>query len=245
MEITVFIFGLVIGSFLNVVIYRIPKGMSIISPPSTCPSCNTKIKPYHNIPLLSWVVLKGKCAYCGGKIPVKYPLVELLSAVISVLVYMKFKTFDIYFFATLFTFLTLLALSVIDLEYKAVPDSLNLLALSLAVFSSSDILENIKNALLLMGGMSAIRYYVSYFVKREAMGEGDIIVGGTMGALLGIKLSLIAIFIASSIAIIPSLYNRFKNNDLELPFVPFLALGTFIVWYFKSEFLEFWRIMYG
>jgi len=245
MEITVFIFGLVIGSFLNVVIYRIPKGMSIISPPSTCPSCNTKIKPYHNIPLLSWVVLKGKCAYCGGKIPAKYPLVELLSAVISVLVYMKFKTFDIYFFATLFTFLTLLALSVIDLEYKAVPDSLNLLALSLAVFSSSDILENIKNALLLMGGMSAIRYYVSYFVKREAMGEGDIIVGGTMGALLGIKLSLIAIFIASSIAIIPSLYNRFKNNDLELPFVPFLALGTFIVWYFKSEFLEFWRIMYG
>ena len=96
-----------------------------------------------------------------------------------------------------------------------------------------------------MGGMSLIRFYVSYFIKQEAMGEGDIIVAGTMGALLGIKLSLIAIFIASFIALIPSLYNRIKNQDLELPFIPFLALGTLIVWIFQNNFENLWRLIYG
>lgn len=93
--------------------------------------------------------------------------------------------------------------------------------------------------------MSLIRYYVSFFIKREAMGEGDIILAGSMGALLGIKLSLMAIFLASLIAIIPSLYNRFSKKDLELPFIPFLALATFIVWYFNSYFLKLWSYLYG
>jgi leader peptidase (prepilin peptidase)/N-methyltransferase len=133
----------------------------------------------------------------------------------------------------------------IDFDYKAVPDSLNLLALTLAFFHSPDIITNFKNALLMMGGMSLIRYYVSYFLKKEAMGEGDIIVGGTMGALLGIKLALLALFVASLLAIIPSIYYRIKKSELELPFIPFLALGTFIVWFFDGFFINLWKNIYG
>jgi leader peptidase (prepilin peptidase)/N-methyltransferase len=240
----VFIFGISIGSFLNVVIYRLPLQKSIISPPSSCPVCGAKIKPWHNIPILGWIILKGKCANCSAKISIRYPIIEVLTGIIAVIVYKK-TGLNIFFAINFAIFATLLALSVIDFDYKAVPDSLNLLALSLAFFSSTDIINNFTNALILMGGMSLIRYYVSYIIKREAMGEGDIIVGGTMGALLGIKLALMALFIGSFVAILPSLYNRIKNNDVELPFIPFLALGTFIVWIFNSYFEILWSNIYG
>ena len=241
----IFILGSAIGSFLNVVIYRIPREKSIISPPSSCPNCGERIKPYHNIPILSWIILKGKCANCKSPISIRYPLIELLTGVLAVLIYYKLKTIDIFFVIDFSIFATLLALTMIDLDYKAVPDSLNLLALTLAFFSSPDILENIKNALLMIGIVSLVRFYVSYFLKREALGEGDIIVAGTMGGLLGVKLSLIALFVASLIAIFPSLYIRIKNKDLELPFIPFLTIATFIVWYFDNFFINLWTKIYG
>jgi len=245
MEIIIFIIGVCIGSFLNVIIYRVPKQKSIISPPSSCPKCNTEIKPWHNIPIISWILLKGKCKYCNAKISIRYPIVEFLTGIIAVLVYKKIGSIDIFFVINFSIFTTLLALSMIDFDYKAVPDSLNLLALSLSFFSSINIIDNFTNALIVMGGMSLIRYYVSYFIQREAMGEGDIIIGGTMGAILGVKLAIIAIFIASLIAILPSIYNRVKNSDVELPFIPFLAIATFIVWLFDNYFLTFWNQIYG
>lgn len=240
----VFLFGICIGSFLNVVIYRIPRQKSIISPPSSCPACGKRIKPWYNIPIFGWLILKGKCAECGEKISVRYPLIETLSGIIAVIVYKK-TGFNIFFITNFGVFATLLALSMIDFDYKAVPDSLNLSALTLAFFTNTNIIDNLINALIFMGGMSLIRYYVSYFIKREAMGEGDIIVGGTMGALLGIKLALVALFIGSAIAIIPSIYNRIKNNDVELPFIPSLALGTFTVWLFDDYFTTLWSNIYG
>ena len=240
-----FIIGSAIGSFLNVVIYRVPLGKSIISPPSSCPNCGKRIKPYHNIPILGWFILKGKCFYCKEPISKRYPIIEFLSGILAVIIYYKLQTIDIFYIIDFAIFATLLALSVIDLDYKAVPDSLNLLALTLAFFSSPHIIENIKNALLMIGIVSLIRFYISYILKKEALGEGDIIVAGTMGALIGLKLSLIALFIASFIAIFPSLYIRFKHKDFELPFVPFLALATFIVWYFDSFFNMVWRNIYG
>jgi len=240
----IFLIGSAIGSFLNVVIYRVPLKKSIVSPPSSCPKCGAKIKPYHNIPILGWLILKGKCANCKEPISIRYPVIELLTGMLAVFIFYKFQTFDIFFIINFSVFATLLALLMIDFDYKAVPDSLNLLALTLAFFSSPDIIDNIKNALIMMGLLSLIRFYVSYLIKKEALGEGDIIVAGTMGALLGVRLSLIAIFIASLLAIFPSLYNRIKNKDLELPFIPFLALATFIVWYFKDYFLYIWSVLY-
>ena len=242
--IIVFILGICIGSFLNVVIYRVPLQKSIILPPSSCPVCGERIKPWHNIPIFGWIVLKGKCAKCKSKISVRYPLIELITGIVAVMVYKK-TGFDVFFVINFAVFATLLALSMIDFDHKAVPDSLNLLALTLAFFSSGDILNNLTNALILIGGMSLIRYYVSYIIKREAMGEGDIIVAGTMGALLGIKHSLMALFISSAVAIVPSLYNMIKNSDVELPFVPFLVFGTFIVWVNDIYFSNLWSSIYG
>ncbi len=243
--ILVFVLGSAIGSFLNVVIYRVPLGKSIVSPPSSCPKCGTRIKPWHNIPIFGWIILGGKCANCKNPISIRYPIIEVLSGFLAIIVFTKTHTFDIWFVINFAVFATLLALTMIDFDYKAVPDSLNLLALTLAVFTSSDILENIKNALIMMGLVSAVRFYVSYFLKKEALGEGDIIVAGTMGALLGIKLSLMALFVSSLIAIFPSLYIRITKNDLELPFIPFLTIGTFIVWYFNDYFLTLWSRLYG
>ncbi len=242
-ELVIFIIGICIGSFLNVLIYRIPKGENIAFPPSHCPKCNAKLKPWHNIPIISYILLKGKCAYCREKISIRYPIVEILTGILAVLVYKKMGI-DIYSTITFFIFALFLTLSMIDFDYKAVPDSLNLLALTLSFFNSPNILDNFTNALILMGGMSLIRYYVSFFIKREAMGEGDIIFAGSMGALLGIKLSLMSLFIASFIAIFPSIYNRISKKEFELPFIPFLAIATFIVWYFNDYFLNLWSKLY-
>ncbi|WP_035003198.1 A24 family peptidase [Lebetimonas sp. JH292] len=242
--IILFLIGISIGSFLNVVIYRVPKGKNIAYPPSHCPKCGEKLKPWHNIPIISYFLLKGKCAYCSEKISARYPIIELMTGILAIIIYKKMGL-DIYSFIIFIIFTLFLALSMIDFDYKAVPDSLNLLVLTFSFFSSPDIIENFKNALILMGGMSLIRYYVSFFIKKEAMGEGDIILAGSMGGLLGIKLSLFAIFIAALIAIFPSLYNRIFKKDLELPFIPFLALGTFIVWYFNDYFINLWSRLYG
>ena len=143
------------------------------------------------------------------------------------------------------TFLSLLVSSMVDLKYKAITYVMNVLPVTFAIFSSPDILENFKNALLFAGGAVFIRDYVSALINKEAMGDGDILVFATMGAILGIKLSFIAIFLGAIFAIFPSLYNRIANKDLELPFIPFLSLGLFIVWLFDKEFLILWDKLYA
>jgi leader peptidase (prepilin peptidase)/N-methyltransferase len=238
------IFGILIGSFLNVVILRIPKNESIIFPASHCPTCKTPLKWWHNIPIISYIFLKGKCAFCKEKISIQYPLVELASGIIVGIVYYK-NGFDIYSVMLMASFLSLLVSSIVDLKYKAITYVMNVLPVTFAIFSSENILENLTNALLLAGGAIFIRDYVSAFINKEAMGDGDILVFATMGAILGIKLSLVAIFLGAVFAIFPSIYNRIAKKDLELPFIPFLSLGLFIVWLFENQFLEIWNKLYA
>ncbi len=238
------IFGILIGSFLNVVILRIPKNENIIFPASHCPTCKTPLKWWHNIPIISYIFLKGKCAFCKEKISIQYPLVELASGIIVGIVYYK-NGFDIYSLMLMASFLSLLVSSVVDLKYKAITYIMNILPVTFAIFSNEDILENFKNALLLAGGAVFIRDYVSAFINKEAMGDGDILVFATMGAILGIKLSLIALFLGAIFAIFPAIYNRIAQKDLELPFIPFLSLGLFIVWLFENQFLEIWNKLYA
>jgi leader peptidase (prepilin peptidase)/N-methyltransferase len=241
----VFVGGAIIGSFLNVVIYRVPRGLSIIYPSSRCPYCKTPIKPIYNIPLLGWLILKGKCKECSHPIPIRYPIIELIGGVLAVLVYWRSGDLTIFTLIIFAIFATLLALSVIDLDYKAVPDSLNLLALTLSFFSSPAVIDNFINALLLVGGVSLLRFYTSFLVGRETLGEGDIIVAGTMGGLLGVKLALVAVVVGAGLALLPSLYHRLIKEEMELPFIPFLALGTFLVWLFQPQFLQLWSRLYG
>jgi len=239
-----FIFGIVIGSFLNVVILRIPKKESVVFPASHCPTCKTPLKWWHNIPIFSYIALKGKCAFCNEKISIQYPLVELMSGIIVASVYYK-EGFNIFSLMLMLSFLSLLVSSMVDLKYKAITYVMNVLPVTFAIFSSPNIIENFTNALLFAGGAVFIRDYVSAFINKEAMGDGDILVFATMGAILGIKLSLMAIFLGAIFAIFPSIYNRLANKDLELPFIPFLSLGLFVVWLFENKFIELWNSLYA
>ena len=229
LAIVVFVFGIIIGSFLNVLIYRIPKGESIAYPASKCQSCQTPLKWYHNIPIFSWIFLRGKCGFCGEKISIQYPLIELITGIIAISLFYKLGL--VWYMPIVFVvFALLLALVMIDFKYMAIPDNLNLLALALAVVSPN-ILGSLHDALLAAGGLTLLRYYLSFFLNKEAMGEGDIIVAGTMGALLGFPLFFYALFLSAILAIVPSLMAK----DRAVPFVPFLAMATFIVYIFDAE----------
>lgn len=238
--ILIILFGLCIGSFLNVAILRLPKGESINLPASHCPTCLHPLKWYHNIPLVSWLALRGKCAFCQTPISMQYPLIELSSAIIYLLCYVRLGTVT----QTLLVgsvFVLLLALSMIDLRYKAVPDSLSLPALLIA-FCTSTPLESLQNGLLLMGAFTLLRFLVSALAKKEAMGEADIIIAGIMGALLGIKLGLVAIYISAIIALIAFMIVRKKGY--ELPFIPFLAVGLVLTWFFDLPILHVMERIY-
>ena len=231
------LFGISIGSFLNVVIYRLPKNESIVLPASHCSKCKVPLKFYHNIPIFSWFYLKGKCAYCNSKISIQYPLIEFGIGVLSLAIYFHdgFNYSSILFFAV-FTILT--ALSVIDLKYKEIPDSLNLLALTLGIIATLEIntvLDAFQNALIFSGAFSLLRFYVSFFVGREAMGEGDIMIAGTIGAVAGVYLGVITIFLSAVISIIAIVLIK----ERELPFVPFLSLALLISYFFKPELIKF------
>jgi leader peptidase (prepilin peptidase)/N-methyltransferase len=260
-----FIFGIVFGSFLNVVILRIPKGESVIFTSSHCIECCNTLKPWHNIPLFSWIFLKGKCSYCKTKISIQYPLIELISGVIFAVLSLKIGVGLPQIFIA-FSFLTLLALSMIDFKYKMVPDSLNLLAIVFAIFGAwniEGIINNFQNALIFAGGFTLLRFALSYYLTSsvyraglktktswnkfydrtpfiEAMGEGDIMVAATMGALLGTQLTLAAIFLSAVLALPVMLFLRNGSaEDQRVPYVPFLAMATLIVYIYDSPIMAY------
>lgn len=235
------IFGLVIGSFLNVVILRLPEGKNIAFPSSHCFTCKKPLKWYHNIPLFSWIFLGAKCAYCKAKISFQYPLIEVLVAVIFVVCYYQTDSWVLLAVHGL-VFSLLLALSVIDLKYKAVPDSLSVPTLILALFASSPLIT-IEQALLYAGGFALLRILVSYFLKKEAMGEADIIIAGIIGAMVGTPLGLVAIYISAILALVG--FVAVRKKGYELPFIPFLSLGLFIAYVFDKELLELVGSLYG
>lgn len=234
------LFGLCIGSFLNVAIIRLPKNESINLPASHCPICLHPLAWYHNIPLFSWIFLRGKCAFCTSHISFQYPLVEVSTAVIYGLIYLQLGTLmQALLIASVFALL--LALSIIDLRYKAVPDALSLPALILA-FCTGEPLSSLQNGLLFMGAFTFLRFFVSAPAKKEVMGEADIIIAGIIGALLGIKLGLVAIYISAVIALV--VFIVLKKRGYELPFIPFLALGLLVTWLFETPILHIMELIY-
>ncbi len=260
-----FVFGLLFGSFLNVVILRVPIGESVVFNPSHCMRCKAKLRPWHNIPLFSWLFLRGKCSFCKTKISIQYPLIELISGIIFLTLANKYGLSLPIFFVAL-SFLMLLALSMIDFKYKMIPDSINLLAIIFAIlgaWSIGGIFNNFVNAILFAGGFTLLRFSLSYIltssahraIKKnvtswsknyhpypfiEAMGEGDIMVAATMGALLGVELTLVAIFLSAILALPVMLALKNKGaEEQRVPFVPFLALSTFIVYILDTPIMAY------
>lgn len=239
-EIFIFILGAIIGSFLNVVIYRIPLGKNIAFPASHCPQCHTPLKWWHNIPILSWVFLRGKCYFCHAPISKRYPIIELISGILFMIIYLKVGlVWQLPFvFAS---FASLLALSVIDLDHMAVPDSVNITALLFALVQP-DFIHAALYALIAAIGLYTVGLIASWLAKKEAMGSADVIVAGTMGALLGFPLFFVALFLSALLAMIPALIYREKG----VPFVPFLALGTLIVYIFDTKAdIILTKVLYG
>ncbi|AFL68431.1 prepilin peptidase [Sulfurospirillum barnesii] len=234
------LFGLCFGSFLNVAILRLPKDESIALPASHCPQCKHPLKWYHNIPLLSWLALRGKCAFCHSPISLQYPLIELGVALLYGMVYFHHHEF-VQALLIGSVFALLLALSLIDWRYKAVPDTLSLPALLIA-FCVGNPLESLQNGLLLLGTFTLLRFLVSFISKKEAMGEADSIIAGIMGAVLGIQLAMAAIYIAALIALLAFMIVR--KRGYALPFIPFLSLGLLITWLFSEPILHFMGQIY-
>jgi len=238
--IVVFIFGIMIGSFLNVVIYRIPKGESIAFPASKCQSCQTPLKWYHNIPIFSWLFLGGKCAFCKKPIAKQYPIVEFLTGIIFTALYFKLGlVWYLPFVAA--SFAALFALVMIDFKYMAVPDNVNFTALLFALVQPN-FLDALLYAAIAAGGLYLIGLLSSLLARREAMGGADVIVAGTMGALLGFPNFFVAIFLSALLAMVPAMLYR----DKGVPFVPFLALATFIVYLYDTQATQLLeKIIYG
>ena len=249
--ITIFMIGLVIGSFSNVCIYRLPRNESVIFPASHCPSCNQSIKWYDNIPLLSYLILKGKCRFCQNKISAQYPLVEFLTGYIYLVLFLLYglqlKTFIYMLFCS-----ALIIITFIDLKEQIIPDVISLPFIALG-FLFSFFLKDISpiDSLLgiLSGGGSLLLVAAagSYLFKKEAMGGGDIKLAAMVGAFLGWQLALLSLFLGFFFGAICGVIVLIKNKEKSeqsdaVPFGPFIALGTVIALFFGQAILK-WYFM--
>ncbi len=235
-----FILGLVVGSFLNVCIYRIPRGKSIVYPPSSCPSCGRRIRWYDNIPVLSYIVLKGRCRYCKNKISPLYPVVELLTAVYSVLIYLKFGLEINTFFYLIFGYI-LIAASFIDLFHYIIPDSLTLSLAFLGLIFGVVNHELVHSIVGLIFGF-VLLYVVAILgkavFKKEAMGGGDIKLLAALGTFIGVKGVLFTLFVASFFGSFVGIVLIASGNakmSQRLPFGPYLSLSAMIYIFVGAE----------
>ena len=241
----VFIFGAVVGSFLNVCIFRLPAKTSIIKPLSQCPHCHHPIRFYDNIPIISFIVLRGKCRDCDGKISWRYPLVELITAVLSLLLFLQFGLtlrFLIFFIFTA----VLIVITFIDLDHQIIPDVLTLPGIPifflLAIFVVKiPWLEALIGLLIGGGVLFAIAFVYELLTKREGMGGGDVKLLAMIGGFLGWK-SLIFILLFSSfsgaIAGITAMIIKKQDMKYAVPFGPFLSAAAVAYLFWGDAFMR-------
>ena len=227
MVVAVALFGLAIGSFLNVVIARVPAGRSLVRPGSACPGCSALLKWYDNIPVLSFLALRGRCRTCGMRISWRYPIVEMVTAVVLVLAYVALgPTAD---FAVAVVLLpALIAITGIDLQHQLIPDAITLpgilvgLLLNLATGRISWVESVI--GIVLGGGL----FFLIILVSRGGMGGGDLKLGAMLGAFLGWKALLFGLFVAIVLGGVIGaafLATGVRGRKDPIPFGPFLAAG--------------------
>jgi leader peptidase (prepilin peptidase)/N-methyltransferase len=231
---------------LNVCIVRLPKEESIIVPGSHCPHCNSPIKFYDNIPLISYFLLRGKCRKCKSKISVQYPLVEGITAISSFSIFLRYGVSLSYLFYFFFV-AALIVITVIDLFHQIIPDVISIPGIGVGLLSAL-ILPHIKflNSIfgMLLGGGSlfVVAMVYQWLFKREGMGGGDVKLLAMIGAFLGWEAVIITIISSSLIGSITGIIMivfKGKNFKYAIPFGPFLSLGAVITLFYKSEIL-FW-----
>jgi len=241
----ILLFGLVMGSFINVCIHRLPRNESIIHPSSHCPSCERPIRIYDNIPLISFILLKGRCRFCQAKIPLRYPWVEFIHGVGAISMAHQFSLSWAALIYFLF-FSSLVAVAFIDLSHQIVPDVITLPGMVCGLMASSMVLPpGFMGALvgLLVGG--GLFYLIAILsvvlLKKEGMGGGDIKLIAMIGAFLGWQEVLITIFLAALLGSIVGLSLIVfcgRSRSDPIPFGPFLALGAVSSLFLGGEILK-------
>lgn len=231
----IFLFGSAIGSFLNVVISRIPQDESIFKPASHCPKCDTPLKPYDNIPILSWLILRAKCRSCKKPISARYPLVELGTALLFLVIYQVFGlSWEFISFISLGSLL--IGVSLIDIDTQLIPDSVLItgavIGVSLALFGDAISIENsLLGGVVMSGTFFLIAQFGKKLFKKESMGFGDVKLSAMIGIFIGWKLALLAIFLSTVFGSILGmggiLLGRLKFGK-AFAFGPFIALGAFV-----------------
>jgi leader peptidase (prepilin peptidase)/N-methyltransferase len=232
------VLGLVIGSFLNVVIWRVPRGESVVSPPSHCPSCDREIAPRDNIPVISWLLLRGHCRHCGQTISPRYPAVELATAVLFAALAAHFKL-HVVVIAFLYLAAVGIALAMIDIDVFRLPDVITLpsypVALALlglaAGFDHAP--SSYERALIGMAALAAF-YGLVWFVYPAGMGLGDVKLSGVLGLYLGylgwgqLTVGAFAAFAVGAVVSVTIVAIRGGNRKTRVPFGPFMLIGTLI-----------------
>jgi len=234
-DVLIFILGLIVGSFSNVCIYRIPRNESIIYPASHCPKCRSKIKPVDNIPLLSFILLKGRCRNCKSKISIQYPIVELITGLIYLIIYL---TYGLSIQSLIYIILSsaLIIMAFIDLNEQIIPDVISLPGIVIGFIISFFVpyISFINSALgVVVGGgiILIIGLGGSVIFKKEAMGGGDVKLAAMIGAFLGWRYIIISLFLGfflGALAGIILILSKIKSREDVVPFGPFIVLGSFI-----------------
>ena len=222
------IIGILVGSFLNVCIYRIPLHKSIIKPPSSCGSCGHRLNYYDMLPVFNYVVNSGKCRYCGDKYSIQYPFIELFNSLLYSVITLKY---GLSLAAVLYCLLVsiLITISVIDLKHKIIPDFLNIfiaaIGILFALYDSLIILDR------LLGALAGFVLFFAIALLTNAMGGGDIKLIAGLGVVFGVEGILFIIFLSFVIGAVISvvlLVTKIKGRKDEIPFGPFISAATLI-----------------
>lgn len=242
------VLGLAIGSFLNVLIYRLPREKRTVWTRSACPHCGHKIPLYHNIPLISYLILGGKCRKCKGPISFRYPLVEFLNAALYILfLYQDGLTIQLpihYFFVS-----CMIVIFFIDLEFQIIPDKITLpgmvVGLAVSLFVNPPGIVNALIGFAVGGGaLLGVAYLGEWLFKKEAMGGGDIKMAAMMGAFVGWQ-KVLMIFLGGAVigmivSILWMLFSKKVRTERVIPFGPFLALAALLIVIYGDPILNYY-----
>lgn len=258
MSILIFLLGTIIGSFLNVCIYRIPKDQSIIHPPSHCPYCSTPLKWYNLIPIVSFILQRGRCGYCKEEISLQYPTVEIINGVLYIMLYSNFGlSIEFIFYSIIFSIL--IVISFVDLYYQIIPNGLNTSILvsgiiykilQFTLYNKSLDLINSLLGLFVSSGL----FLLIILISKGGMGGGDVKLIGVLGFILGLKKVVLTIFLSFFLGAIISIFLllfKIKGRRDPIPFGPFICLafiitvvwGDWIIYWYTISFLPRW--VYG
>jgi leader peptidase (prepilin peptidase)/N-methyltransferase len=249
-EVTAFLLGLVVGSFANVCVHRLPRGESVVSPPSRCPACGTRIRPRDNLPLVSWLWLRGRCRACRAPISPRYPAVELANGLLWLALAVQ-RGPALQTLVSMLLVSTLLVLSLIDLEHMLLPNAITLPGIVVGLAASAlpgSPLGPLEAAAAAAGGYVAFAavWWVWHRLRGvDALGQGDWKLAALLGAFLGWQKMLLTVFVACVAgAVVGLVVLRLRGSD-RLPLGTFLGLAGIVTVFFGEPLLAWYRGLYG